>query len=136
MKPKISIIVPVYNVEKYLEKCLDSILRQTFTEFELILVNDGSTDKSGLICDEYVKLDNNIKLIYDSVLEKCKESNFLFTNLVSKIDSLSPLKVLSRGYSIVKKEDSIINNSKSLSIDDVVSIRLADGEVKAKIIEV
>lgn len=61
---KLSVIVPVYNVEKYLEKCIDSILRQTFTEFELILVNDGSTDKSGLICEEYVKLDKRVKVIH------------------------------------------------------------------------
>ena len=51
--PKISVIVPVYNVEKYLYKCINSILEQTFNEFELILVNDGSTDNSGNICDEY-----------------------------------------------------------------------------------
>ena len=53
--PEISIIVPVYNVEKYLTRCIDSILNQTFTDFELILVDDGSTDKSGVICDKYSK---------------------------------------------------------------------------------
>ncbi len=51
--PEISVIVPVYNVEKYLRRCIDSILNQTFTDFELILVDDGSTDSSGAICDEY-----------------------------------------------------------------------------------
>jgi len=51
--PAISIIVPIYNVESYLRKCIDSILNQTFEDFEVILVNDGSTDKSGSICDEY-----------------------------------------------------------------------------------
>ena len=49
---KVSIIVPVYNVEKYLEKCIESILAQTFKNIEVILVNDGSSDKSGLICDK------------------------------------------------------------------------------------
>ena len=62
--PEISIIVPVYNVEKYLSRCIDSILCQTFTNFELILVDDGSTDKSGIICDQYKKRDNRIKVIH------------------------------------------------------------------------
>ena len=50
---KISIIVPIYNTEKFLNKCIKSILKQTFENFELILVNDGSTDKSLEICDRY-----------------------------------------------------------------------------------
>ena len=62
--PKISIIVPVYNVEKYLRKCVDSILNQTFKDFELILVDDGSIDTSGKICDEYNLKDNRIKAIH------------------------------------------------------------------------
>lgn len=61
---KISIIVPVYNVEKYLSKCIDSILNQSFKDFELILVNDGSTDNSGKICDEYKKNNTNITVIH------------------------------------------------------------------------
>ncbi|MRH42701.1 glycosyltransferase [Aquibacillus halophilus] len=64
MKPKISIIVPVYNIEQYLRKCLDSILAQTFTDFEVIIVNDGSTDSSGDICDEYAELDNRVRVIH------------------------------------------------------------------------
>lgn len=50
-----SVIVPVYNVEKVLERCIKSILQQTIKNFELILIDDGSTDKSGMICDEYQK---------------------------------------------------------------------------------
>ena len=56
----VSVIVPVYNVEKYLKRCVDSILAQSFADFELILVDDGSTDGSGLICDELAKTDNRI----------------------------------------------------------------------------
>lgn len=62
--PKISIIVPVYKVEKYIHKCVNSILVQTFTDFELILVDDGSPDNCGRICDEYASKDNRIKVIH------------------------------------------------------------------------
>ena len=62
--PKISVIVPVYNTEEYLSRCIDSILSQTFTDFELILINDGSTDNSGRICDEYVLLDKRVTVIH------------------------------------------------------------------------
>lgn len=62
--PKISIIVPVYNVEKYLSCCLDSIKAQTFTDWECILVDDGSSDNSGKICDEYANNDNRFVVIH------------------------------------------------------------------------
>lgn len=62
--PKISIIIPVYNVEKYLCRCLDSISAQNLTDWECILVDDGSLDGSGLICDEYVKKDSRFRVIH------------------------------------------------------------------------
>lgn len=63
MNPIISIIVPVYNVEEYLQRCIDSILNQSFKNFELILVNDGSTDNSLKICKEYLLNDPRVKII-------------------------------------------------------------------------
>jgi len=62
--PEISIIVPVYNVQKYLRQCLDTILAQTFTGWECILVDDGSKDNSGPICDEYAQRDNRFRAIH------------------------------------------------------------------------
>lgn len=62
--PEISIIVPIYNVEKYLDRCIKSILSQTFKDFELILINDGSTDESSNICEKYKGLDNRIVVIH------------------------------------------------------------------------
>lgn len=61
---KISIVIPVYNVEQYLKQCLDTIINQTYKNLEIILVDDGSTDNSGKICDEYALKDNRIKVIH------------------------------------------------------------------------
>lgn len=57
----ISVILPIYNVENYLRQCLDSIIEQTFHNLEILLVNDGSTDGSGKICQEYLKKDSRIR---------------------------------------------------------------------------
>ena len=62
--PKFSIIVPVYNVEDYLERCLDSIISQTFSNIEIICVDDGSTDNSGNICEEYADKEQRISVIH------------------------------------------------------------------------
>jgi len=64
LMPKVSIVVPVYNVEQYLRQCLDSILAQTFTDWECILVDDGSTDNSGIICEEYAKKDRRFSVAH------------------------------------------------------------------------
>ena len=62
--PLISIIVPVYNVEKYIDKCISSILQQTYPRIELLLIDDGSPDKSGIICDMYAQKDNRVRVFH------------------------------------------------------------------------
>ncbi|MFR9068606.1 MAG: glycosyltransferase family 2 protein [Faecalibacterium prausnitzii] len=62
--PEISIIVPVYKVEKYLNECIDSILAQTFTDFELILVDDGSPDNCPALCDAAAEKDSRVRVIH------------------------------------------------------------------------
>ncbi|WP_180273326.1 glycosyltransferase family 2 protein [Streptococcus suis] len=63
-KPLISIIVPVYNVENYLDECIRTVLGQTYSNWELLLINDGSTDSSGTMCDDYAKRDDRIRVIH------------------------------------------------------------------------
>ena len=63
---KVSVIVPVYNVEKYLEECVDSLIGQTLKEIEILLIDDGSTDSSGKMCDEYAQKYENIRVIHKS----------------------------------------------------------------------
>lgn len=62
--PFISIVMPVYNVEKYIVKSIESVLAQTFTDFELLLVDDCSPDNSGKICDDFAEMDSRIKVVH------------------------------------------------------------------------
>ena len=61
---KISVLIPVYNTEKYLRECVDSTISQTYSQLEIILVDDGSADNSGKICDEYAQNDKRVKVIH------------------------------------------------------------------------
>ena len=64
MNPKVSVIIPIYNAEKYLKRCIESVLKQDFEDFELLLIDDGSKDSSGHICDEYAKQDARVRVIH------------------------------------------------------------------------
>lgn len=64
MEIKVSVVIPIYNAEEYLNKCIDSILEQSLKEIEIILINDGSIDRSGEICDEYAMKDERIRVIH------------------------------------------------------------------------
>lgn len=102
----ISVIVPVYQVEKYLERCVDSILKQTYTNIEVILVDDGSKDNSPAICDEYLEKDSRIKVIHkkngglssarNAGIEKAEGDWLMF---IDSDDCIS-LQMIERMYSI------------------------------------
>lgn len=68
MGDKISVIVPIYNVEPYLRRCIDSIINQTYKNLEIILVDDGSTDGSGEICNKYEQQDERIRVIHKKMV--------------------------------------------------------------------
>jgi len=96
--PKLSIIVPVYNAENYLDRCVNSIMNQTFKDFELILVDDGSTDASGKMCDDYADRNFNIKVIhqYNKGIGPARNTGILNSNgeyigFVDNDDFISPI---------------------------------------------
>ena len=89
----ITVIIPVYNVEKYLDKCVKSVINQTYKNLEIILVDDGSKDNSGKMCDEFAKLDNRIKVIHkqngglsDARNAALKEANGKYIGFVDSDD--------------------------------------------------
>ena len=120
MDEKISVIVPVYNVEQYLERCVDSIINQTYKNLEIILVNDGSTDNSGQLCDELAKKDDRIRVIHKKnggVSETrnlgIRESNGNYVTFIDSDDVVS-VKMIEELYS------NLIDNGADLSIGNVI----------------
>ena len=106
--PIFSIIVPVYNVEKYLSKCIDSVLAQTFSDFECILIDDGSTDESPSICDKYSLTDNRIKVIHK---ENGGLSDARNTGILNSTGE----------YIILLDSDDILSNNKALqNLADII----------------
>lgn len=85
------------------------------------------------IQNEYLKVDNNIKTIYDKTIGKYKEANLKFKNLIEKLDTLSPLKTLLRGYTITTLKGNVIKSAKKLSNKDKIDLKFIDGEAKALI---
>ena len=73
--PLVSVIIPIYNTEKFLPLCINSVLNQTLTDIEVLLVNDGSTDGSGKICDEYACKDQRIQVIHSQPCTKPRTGN-------------------------------------------------------------
>ncbi|MCR0206926.1 glycosyltransferase family 2 protein [[Clostridium] innocuum] len=120
--PIISVIVPVYNVERYLEKCIDSIISQSFKDIEIILVNDGSTDSSGAICNKYRSIDNRIVVLNKTNgglssarnmgIEYCTGK---FITFIDSDDTVSE-NILEKLYY------NLINNNCDISVCNVIDI--------------
>ena len=113
----ISIIVPVYNTEKYLDRCIQSILAQTYTDFELLLIDDGSTDSSGAICDKYAEQDSRVRVFHkenggvaSARRLGLEESKGEYISFVDSDDNLFPLSL-----------SILIKNITSDDIDIIVS---------------
>lgn len=111
-KPIISIIVPVYNVEKYIHKCIDSILSQSYTDFEVLLIDDGSTDSSGIICDEYARKDARIRVFHKENGGVSSARNIGILNAKGKYsihvdaDDWIEINMLQMMFSQIKKRNS------------------------------
>lgn len=114
MNELISIVVPVYNVEKYLDTCVESILKQTYSNIEIILVDDGATDRSGQMCDYYVERDERIKVIHkkngglsDARNRGITQSNGKYIMFVDSDDVVS-LNLVEYLYNILKENNADI----------------------------
>lgn len=128
MTPTISVIVPVFNSEKYLNRCINSILVQTFTDFELILVDDGSTDNSGVICDEYASKDERVIVLHQinqgQALARnnaIKKSRGEWIHFVDSDDAIHPA-MLSYLYT------AVIQHNANLSVCDYVESECVSNE--------
>ena len=113
--PELSVIIPVYNVEKYLRECLDSVVNQTFKDIEIILIDDGSTDKSLDICKEYAQKDNRIKILKQQNRgagaarnEGINIANGEYITFVDSDDYYPDLKILENLYNNAKNNNVYI----------------------------
>ena len=110
-KHKISVIIPVYKVEDYLPKCLDSVINQTYKNLEIILVDDGSPDNCGAICDNYAKMDSRIKVIHQKNMGLAEARN-------------SGLKIATGNYiAFVDSDDWIENDTYEIMISNIVKFK-------------
>ena len=119
---RLSVIVPVYNVEKYIRQCIDSILTHSFTDFELLLIDDGSKDKSGEICDEYARKDSRVKAFHKENGGVSSARNMGLDNargewiwFVDSDDVINPNIDLSSVLTNISDEDYVLFNGEEFS---------------------
>ena len=111
---RISVIVPIYNTEKYLARCIESILCQTYTNLEIILVDDGSTDKSGDICDFYARKDNRVKVVHKENGGAAAARNFALNMVTGQYigfvdsDDYTDIEMYQKLYEKAKQENADI----------------------------
>lgn len=135
-KNLVSVIVPVYNAEHFIEKCIHSILNQSYKNIELILVNDGSTDNSVKICDSFAKIDNRIKLIHQAnsgpsvarnngiynakgkYIQFIDADDYIEENMIETLvnEMEKGLDIVICGYKRIFKEENKITSTKNISV--------------------
>ena len=146
-KGKLSIIVPVYNVESWLNKCIDSWLDETYEDIEILLIDDGSTDKSGEICDKYALKNKKIKVFHNknqglsySRYFGIKNATGKYVMFVDSDDYISDKKIVDKFINILNDEKSDFiytsycrfNDGKDDEITEILSIDIGKNEIKNK----
>ena len=146
-KGKLSIIVPVYNVESWLNKCIDSLLDETYEDIEILLIDDGSTDKSGEICDKYALKNKKIKVFHNKNQGLSYSRNFGIKNATGKYvmfvdsdDYISDKKIVDKFINILNDEKSDFiytsycrfNDGKDDEITEILPIDIGKNEIKNK----
>lgn len=123
MDEKISIIVPVYNVEGYLEECINSLIHQTYLNIDIILIDDGSSDSSGEICDKYKKIDNRIQVVHkkNGGVSSARNAGLSLVN-TKYISFVDPDDYVSEQF-IEKLYNSLIENSADIAVCNFFTIK-------------
>jgi len=112
----VSVIVPVYNAEKYLHECVDSILAQTFSDFELLLVDDGSTDNSGAICNEYAQSDARVRVFHRANGGVSSARNFGIVNAKGEFIVFADADDILPDESLAVRVDAVLHNDADIVI--------------------
>ena len=132
-KPLVSIIVPVYNVEKHLSKCLQSILQQTYTNLEIILIDDGSTDKSGPLCDDFSSKDSRIQVFHqkNAGLSSEHTADMVVCNLaiVSPNGEITEIPPVQNHYTVIPLEYALAYGVNEMSFGSFACNKLYQREL-------